>query len=230
MENNTNTYFVYQHKNLLNNKRYIGLTKRLPKIRWGSNGCNYKNTPRFWSAIKKYGWDGFSHEILYSGLTKEEACSLEIKLIHEYDTTNKNFGYNITEGGDAPSPSQETREKISKSLIGNKFCLGKPCSEETKKKIRDAQKGRKFTEEHKKKISEAKRGKKQKPCPEETKKKISDSHKKKPVYCVELNKTFPSIQECARELNILATYICACCKGRIRSIYNLHFSYAENVA
>ena len=39
-----------------------------PEKRWGANGCNYKSSPHFYSAIQKYGWDNFEHNILFTGL------------------------------------------------------------------------------------------------------------------------------------------------------------------
>lgn len=48
-------YTVYQHKNKINNKVYIGITKQIPEKRWGINGYNYKTSPHFYSAIQKYG-------------------------------------------------------------------------------------------------------------------------------------------------------------------------------
>ena len=54
-------------------------------------------------------------------------------------------------------------------MRGNQNGLGHPCSEEKKKKISEAQKGRKFTEEHKQKLSEAAK-KRLVPCSEEMKK------------------------------------------------------------
>ena len=95
-----------------------------------SNKCPY-----FWNAIEKYGWDNFSHEVVASGLTKEEACELEIRLVAENKTQDRNFGYNILEGGTAPSIPEEVRQKMSVSMMGNKSGLGHPCSEEKKKKI-----------------------------------------------------------------------------------------------
>mgnify|MGYP002521511260 CR=1 FL=1 len=44
-------YTVYQHKNKINGKSYIGITKRKPKERWGKDGENYKTTPHFYSAM-----------------------------------------------------------------------------------------------------------------------------------------------------------------------------------
>lgn len=64
-------YTVYQHKNKINGKIYIGITKQSPEKRWGINGCNYKTSPHFYSAIKKYGWGNFEHNILFVGLTRK---------------------------------------------------------------------------------------------------------------------------------------------------------------
>lgn len=220
-------YFVYKHTNKINGKIYIGITKQSPEKRWGANGVNYKNSPFFWNAINKYGWKNFTHEILYENLTKERACEIEKILIKKYKTQNRKYGYNITEGGSAPTLPKEVRKKMSKAMKGNKNGLGKKCSEEKKKKISKAQKGRRFTEEHKKNISKAKKGKTHKPISLEARKKIAEAHEKKRIICVELNIIFPSIQECARALNLHATNICKCCKGKIKSTGNLHFQYVK---
>ena len=221
-------YTVYQHINKQNGKRYIGITKQRPKDRWGCGGVNYKNdTPRFWSAIQHYGWDNFEHLIVKDNLTRKDACELEIKLIKEYKTQDKEFGYNILEGGQSPKITEEVRKKMSKAMMGNQNGLGHPCSEEKKKKISDAQKGRKLTEEHKKKLSLAKKGKPHAPCSEETKRKISAKHKKKPVYCYETDKVYESIQNCAKELNIDATSVCAVCKGKHKTVKNYHLTYYD---
>lgn len=91
-------FTVYMHMSP-NNKRYIGITSQRPTKRWGSNGYGYIDNEYFWRAIQKYGWDNFQHEILFKGLTKEEAEEKEIELIAKYDSTNPNKGYNITAGG-----------------------------------------------------------------------------------------------------------------------------------
>lgn len=110
-----NNYTVYMHRNKYNNKVYIGITGRQPEIRWGSNGNGYWNNTHFYNAIKKYGWnDGFEHIILYSNLTKEQAESLERKLIKKYDSTNQNKGYNRAFGGSCNNlHTDETKRKIS---------------------------------------------------------------------------------------------------------------------
>lgn len=93
----TDSYIVYRHTNKADGKVYIGITKQDPERRW-QKGAGYAKT-YFGNAIAKYGWDGFIHEILYSGLSKSEACGIEKQLIEKYDSRNRLHGYNICEGG-----------------------------------------------------------------------------------------------------------------------------------
>ena len=220
-------YTVYMHRNQENNKIYFGLTKQQPpEYRFGNGGINYmKSCPHFWNSIEKYGWENFDHIILVTGLSRESAAQLETDLIKEYNTQNREYGYNVMSGGMAPIIPQEVRERISKGLMGNKNGLGHPCSEEKKRKISEAQIGRKFSEECKMKMSLAKKGKHHAPPSMETRKKISDSHKKKPVYCIETNKVYPSVQECARQLLVDAPSVSHCCLGQISNIKGYHLSY-----
>lgn len=221
-----NKYYVYMHINNINGKMYVGLTKQFPTDRWGVDGKNYKyKCPVFWNAIQKYGWDNFEHIIYANGLSKEDACKIEIQLIKAFKTQNRQFGYNILEGGSAPSIPDEVRKKMSNSMKGNKNGLGHICTDEKKKKISDAQKGRKLTDEHKKKLSIAKKGKSHSSPSDLTRKKISDSHEKLPVYCLETNSVYQSIQECARQLDLWPTLVCKCCKGKLKSTGGYHLSY-----
>ena len=89
-------YCVYKHTNKFNGKVYIGITSQPPEKRW-KNGYGYEGNEYFYRAIQKYGWnDGFNHEIIVSGLTKEDACSIEIELIKAHDSTNPDKGYNFS--------------------------------------------------------------------------------------------------------------------------------------
>ena len=108
-------YCVYVHTNKTNGKKYIGITCRKPEERW-HGGSNYKYNPHFYRAIKKYGWDGFDHEVLFFGLTKSQADSWERALIAQWNTTDENYGYNIGLGGEGhESFSARTRKKMSRS-------------------------------------------------------------------------------------------------------------------
>ena len=216
-------YTVYQHKNKINGKVYIGITSQKPEQRW-RNGEWYKSSPHFYSAIQKYGWDNFEHNILFVELTKEQACLKEQELIKEFNSMNREYGYNSTSGGDIFVMNEETKQKISQALMGNQNNLGHSCSEEKKKKISEAQKGREFTEEHKQKLSEAAKNR-HVPCSEEKKQTLKEKSHKKPVYCEELNKVFESVQECGRQLGIPATNITKLCNGRGKTLKGYHLRY-----
>lgn len=110
-------YLVYKHTNKVNGLVYIGITCQKPERRW-QNGRGYIENEYFWEDIEKYGWDGFDHEILYSGLSETQAVVLEVSLIAYYDLTNREKGYNKSEGGDIVS--EESRRKMSESHKGEK--------------------------------------------------------------------------------------------------------------
>lgn len=113
------SWCVYIHEHIESGKRYIGITSSHPPSgRWRKNGAGYKRCPIFYNAIKKYGWDAFRHEVLYTDLTQEQAEQLEMDLIARYHTQDTRYGYNIREGGQASHRSPATRAKISASLRG----------------------------------------------------------------------------------------------------------------
>lgn len=90
-------YCVYTHKNKINDKVYIGVTQQNANRRW-QKGAGYEGT-HFGNAVKKYGWDAFTHEIIAEGLSREDAFEREKELIKEYKSTDPNFGYNVSVGG-----------------------------------------------------------------------------------------------------------------------------------
>lgn len=200
-----------------------------PQKRWGVNGSNYKSSPHFYAAIQKYGWDNFEHFILFTGLTKEEACQKEQELIQELNAMDCNYGYNSTSGGESFIMNEETKQKISQALIGNKNNLGHICSEETKLKISKAQKDRKLSEEHKQKLSIAAQAR-HVPCSEEKRKILSQNYpSKRKVYCEELNTIYESVQECGRQLGIPATNISKLCNGRGKTLKGYHLRYYDDI-
>ena len=130
---NSRLYCVYMHTNKLNNKKYIGITCRPVEVRW-RDGKGYKLNRHFWSAIQKYGWDNFIHEILALNLSKEEAQKLEVELISVYNTTDENFGYNVSIGGEGGARYSTEEEKIAARKITMKKRYAKLKSDEIKYK------------------------------------------------------------------------------------------------
>lgn len=184
---------LYKHTSP-SGKVYVGITNNT-KSRWGG-GKGYKTQFVFWRAIQKYGWENFIHEILETGLTLDEAKQKEVSLIKELDSTNPNFGYNMTKGGDYVPMCFHTEECIKKSLATKRAKLadgihqanyGRKASPELRKKLSDAHRGlqvgpnhpmygKHLTDEQKQHLREINTGKKH---TEEEKRKISESGKGK---------------------------------------------------
>ena len=107
-----NDYCVYKHTTP-NGLVYIGITNQEPNARW-LNGRGYKKNPLFFDSILLYGWLNIKHEILFSGLSKEEACQKEIDLIKEYRSDEVEYGFNSQSGGDRGyTHNVETRKKLA---------------------------------------------------------------------------------------------------------------------
>lgn len=164
-----------------NGKRYVGITSQEKLYRrTGSNGDGYKTQQLFWRAIQKYGWNNFTHEIVADNLTECDALKMEIELIEHYKTTNPNYGYNISVGGNGirggsmqpidreklgrlisirmkgkPSPRKGKTITLQHRQRISQALVGHKHSEETKRKIGAKSMGRHRTPEDKLKISEA---------------------------------------------------------------------------
>ena len=168
---------LYLIRNLHNGKVYVGqsvnIERRFRNHKSRTFSTDYE-TPLY-KAFQKYGIENFSFEILEE-CTKEELDEKEMFYIAKYKSTQKEFGYNMTEGGkgysgthteehtrkvaDAqrgkpkPSPTAETLAKRSASLRG----LKKPKSFSEKMSI--IHKGKMISEEQRQKISQALKGRK----------------------------------------------------------------------
>lgn len=129
-------YCVYRHTSP-SGKNYIGITGQRPEDRW-QGGLGYRRNEYFFRAIVKYGWDNFAHEIVATGLTREEACTVEAAMIAAYHSNEKAHGYNITGGGEMFTHAPESREKMSRNRKGKGR---QPKAETTRQKIRERHAG-----------------------------------------------------------------------------------------
>lgn len=203
------SYCVYKHTSP-DGKVYIGITSRNPNKRW-ENGKGYKCNRYFYRAIIKFGWDNFTHEILKTGLTKAEAEQEEIRLIQEFNSYESARGYNLRLGGSLASFSEEAIQRMRQSHLGKKL------SDEQKKKIGDAQRGKKGTygmlgkkhsKETREKISRALTGKKN------TLNCGARNHKAHGVINLDTRETFPTILAASKKYNCNRVGITRCCEGK----------------
>ena len=109
MKSQDNTYIVYKHT-APNGKVYIGITAFDPKYRW-LNGMGYKTQSVFFNAIIKYGWINFTHEILFTELTEEQALDKEEELIRELKSYDRRYGYNMSLRGAIPFGNRNNNSK-----------------------------------------------------------------------------------------------------------------------
>lgn len=148
-------YCVYMHT-FPNGKRYVGITCCYPPNRRWQNGHGYSRQDYLYNAIQKYGWDNITHDVLKKDLTAEEAGTLEQEYIQKYKTYDKEYGYNLTDGGEVGYHlSQEHKDKIGKANSGqNNGMYGHEYSEAERSILSKVWRGRKHSEESRKKMSE----------------------------------------------------------------------------
>ncbi len=171
-------HYTYQITNLINNKIYYGVR---------SCACLPEEDTKYWGsgiaikhAYKKYGNENFKKEIDKTFETREDANLYEAVIVDIKWVGDKNT-YNLTTGGLNGIPSEETRKKFSEAKRGVRHPFyGTHRSEETKRRISQAQKGKIISEESKQKMRDsALKGKDNPyygvPRSEETKRKISEA-------------------------------------------------------
>lgn len=161
--------FIYKVENKVNGMKYIGHTSIDPDERWKNHIKNSESSITLISnAIKEYGSDNFSFEIL--AITNfSEYEEIKIKLITEFSSISPT-GYNVLLemnyvpiskqlmdkmiglAGNKGISIEETRRKMSNSAKKRpSHNLGKPMSSEQKEKLRKA--NTLFSEEKSKEIS-----------------------------------------------------------------------------
>ena len=214
-------YCVYCHTNKLNGKKYFGITCQRTERRW-RNGLGYKKGA-FSNAIKKYGWDGFIHEIISDGLSEDEAKEQEVKLIREHRSSDSDYGYNITAGGDGTSGYKrpiEQREAMSRSRKGRHAGAKNPMYGKTGEQAPHY--GIPISEDAKRAISYGVK-----------KSWLDGSHDsiKKPVIGINEKSgavvVFESASEAARATGVKDSNVCRVCRGERRTAGGYSWRYAD---
>ncbi len=136
------------------NKIYIGQSIDVIGRFKHYNGLHCKLQTRLYNSLNKYGVEKHKFEVICQ-CSREELNDLEVYYIALYNSFNSEFGMNLRSGGMVSKASDETKQKQSVSGKNKK-----PRSEETRKKISIAHKGKTISLETRQKLREANLGKK----------------------------------------------------------------------
>jgi len=135
---------VYLITNLVNNKKYVGITTRDIETRWKEHKWDALNSNRGRSVLRnsivKYGIDNFKIELvdeLYN-ITEEDLLLKECHYIEKYKTMADDGGYNLVRKSNQKLIiSEETKRKMSIAHSGkNNGYYGKKHTDEIKEKMR----------------------------------------------------------------------------------------------
>lgn len=161
------TGVVYILTNLVNGKYYIGQARNFAQRKRQHLRARTDHDYPINRAIRKHGKSNFEFSILGNAEVGPELDALEHLWILTANATNNAVGYNLRLGGSVASFNAETRARMSA------FAKARRHSLETKKRIGDAQRGRKSPEHSLRMIG-------RKRSPEECRK-ISESQKGKVI-------------------------------------------------
>ena len=143
-------YSIYKATNKINGKSYIGFDSNWPSRKYKHKSRSATGQQALYCSIRKYGWDNFEWIVIYQSKdAKHTLNEIEPFFIREYNSYKN--GYNMTIGGDGSigyKHSDEMKKYLSEQKTGIKNPMFKKVvSEETKRKLSNLNKGRKFSEE-----------------------------------------------------------------------------------
>lgn len=164
--------YIYILTDTRNGKQYIGKHNGLKEDYW----CSGLVPNRI---ANKHGREIFERDILECGIESEELLNeREIFYIKKHNTFKD--GYNATRGGEGGNSwaNLKTKEELAEiARIKSMKMKNRKFSKETIAKMKASHKGKKLTEEHKKNIGLAQKGKPGTPHTEETKRHLSELRK-----------------------------------------------------
>lgn len=108
---------IYKYTNLINNMVYIGQTKQTLEQRDYKHQTQLNDNTYFHRAMKKYGRENFSLELIEDNIPFDKLDEKEkyyINYFESFYTTGK--GYNLTQGGQQGSGTQKLTIKQSEEI------------------------------------------------------------------------------------------------------------------
>lgn len=221
---------IYCIENKLDHKKYIGQSINIYS-RWSKHKYELNNKKHDNFYLQE-SWDKNGEDCFYFYVLEEcNECDLDDKeryYIELFNTLNKDYGYNFTNGGKKDFVMlDEVYTKSSNSLkdtylntdlkeIRRKDALKQWSNPNIRKKIcgeNNGMYGKHHSEETLNKLRELGKSKK-------IVNKVIRS-----VFCVELNIVFNNAAEAARELNIHSSNILNVCKGKRQTAGGYHWRF-----
>ena len=158
------TGVIYRHIYTGDGRSYIGQSIYSEQIRTKGH-LRSKDSTYFHRAIRKYGWDNFTTEILHENIDPMYLDDWEMYYISIYETLGTK-GFNMTAGGRGIRGYRHTEKHkayLSLRMAGvNNHFYGRAHTNETRNMISETRIGEKnpnfgkpHSEEHKKKIAES---------------------------------------------------------------------------
>ena len=194
---------IYKIENKADGKIYVGQTRRTLAERISEHKRKNRKLSYIYRAINKYGIDAFDITILEICDTLERLNEREKFWIKELNCKIP-IGYNMTDGG-----------------------LGRVVTDEERSHKSASQKGHIVSEETRKKISQANKGKSH-IVSEETRKKMSEmSAVKHPVRCLETGRTFDSVTAAAKWCGVQCGTVRMSCRKSTRTGGGYHWEYVN---
>lgn len=166
---------VYTVTHIESRRVYIGFTSQDIGVRWSAHRtkCTKGECPYFHAALQKYGSNAFEWRVHSEYESKELGLRGEAELIKQLRSQSVEL-FNLSAGGEAPSPTMETRKKLSLALKGKTVSertrarlsasasgnvngagnRGRVLSMETRERIAIAKRGHAASEASRKKVSE----------------------------------------------------------------------------
>ena len=198
-------HYVYEITNKINGKKYIG--------KHSTNNLNDKymgSGVAISEAIKKYGIENFSKNILHLCDSEEESFKFELLEIEKVEATKNSLYYNIASGGKGGVASlwNDLEHRENMSLKTKKQWQDKSFKEKTLKALANS------NERNKEKYRDNITG--------------INAPWHKSVICLDNLKEFDTIKQACEKYYLNHTHISSCCRGKRKTTGKKRWMYLED--